>query len=440
MSSFPVNLANSAGPLYQNRSMDLSIQPQLQIFNPIPRVRDREPIFHVFPLLTTELRLKIWEHALYDRQRLLRVQLYDSSGENEEVNSRLPLETATSNQIGQCVTTPPFIYTIVVEGYKSLSKFMRVNQEARTEALRFYRVKIPCRLMCDPHDSGQQTVAMERSKPGFLYFNPESDFLHLDNNNALRASDDSVIDHSLIDFIHKLKNKYDPKRVGLLNLLFGGGSSVGFQYIDLGSDSKATASFRATMQQLRKIHFLIEPRAGRLNFRWFYGMDSETFFTRSFPILPSTSSFEHPQHRDPRPIAEELKRIRFGVTEPRDTPATWSRLLRKWSVGLNSQREHKYLVTLRPDAARFGIHDRESAVDYLQWEDHAWKHPDAGEFMFGDEDLEKAIQPAFGFWLFDMKTFGPFTDEGDIVGPEARGYAIWDLTDHWPSLCRSSTI
>lgn len=48
-----------------------------------------------------------------------------------------------------------------------------------------------------------------------------------------------------------------------------------------------------------------------------------------------------------------------------------------------------------------------------------------------------------GFWLFDMKTFvGPFTNEGDIAGPEARSYAIWDLADIdiGPSLCRSSTI
>jgi hypothetical protein len=421
--------------------MDSPIQPQLQIFDATPGAQDREPIFHVFPLLTTELRLKIWEYALYARHRLLRVQLYNSSDENEEVNSRLPLETATSNQSGQSGTTRPYNYTIVVEGFKSLSKFMRVNQEARSEALKFYRVKIPCRLMCDSRDTGTQTVSMERTKPGCLYFNPESDFLHLDNNNAmLRASDNSLIDHTMVDFIHKLKTKYDPKNVGLQNLLFGGGGSIGFQCIDLDFNPEATASFRATMQQLRKIHFLIEPRVGRVNFRWIYGIDSETFFTRSFPILPSTSFFEHPQHRDPRPVGGELKKIRFGIAEPRQTPATWSRLLEKWSVTLDSQTEHKYMVTLRPDYARFKIDDRQSAVDYLHWEDHWWKHPDVGEFMFGDEDLQKAIKPVFGFWLFDMKTFGSFTDKGEIAGPGTGSNMIWDLTDHWPSLCCSSTI
>jgi hypothetical protein len=132
-----------------------------------------------------------------------------------------------------------------------------------------------------------------------------------------------------------------------------------------------------------------------------------------------------------------LKKIRFGIGEPRDVPASWNQLLRKWSVAPNPQTEHKYLLALRPDTTRFGGCDRESAAEYLEWEDHAWRHPDAGEFMFGDEDLEKAVKPAFGFWLFDMAAFGPFTEEGDIAGPEARGYAIRNLTGHEPELALS---
>lgn len=419
-------------------AMDTSIQPQLQIFNPIYvcQDQDQEPVFHVFPLLTTELRLQIWKHALRSRQRLLRVQLYAVvPDQGEHTTSEIPLDTAVSIQSRTLVAPPQ--YTIIVEGYKTLSKFMRVNREARIEALRYYRVHIPCRLTSDPHDNGQQTVAIDSTTPGILYFNPESDFLHLDNNNALRASDDSLVDHTLVDFVHQLRKQYDPQGVGLLNLAFGGGSSMGYEYIDLDSDHEATQTFLAMIQQLRQVHFLIEPRAGRLNFRWIYGMDQETFFTRSFPIMPLTPSFELPCQRDPRPIGKELKRIRFGISEPRETPAAWNHLLRKWGVPRNLQAEHRYLLALQPDPVQFGVYDRVSANKLLIWEDHAWRHPDAGEFIFGNEDLEKAVKPAFGFWLFDMNTFGHFTKEGDIEGAGTRGYKIWNLNGFEPELALS---
>jgi hypothetical protein len=416
--------------------MDLSAQPQLQIFNSDLSGQDQRPNFHIFPLLTTELRLQVWKHALRSRQRLIRVQLYAQTKEREEATSELVTETATNHQSSQCAVTPP--YTIVAEGYQTLSKFMRVNREARAEALRFYRVQIPCRLTSDPNDNDQQTVPLESTKPGKLYINPEYDFLHIDNNNALRASDDSVVDHILVDFIHQLKTRYDPLHVGLLNLAFGKGSSVGFQHVDLDSNPEAKISFLATIQQLHEIYFLIEPRTGRLNFRWIYGMDEETFFTRSFPIFPLTPSFERPQQRDPRHIGEDLNKIRFSIGEPRETPESWSRLLRQWGVTQNLQTSCKYLVALRTGNARFGIYNRNSAAEYLNWEDQSWRHPDAGRFMFEDENLEKAVKPAFGFWLFDMGTFGSFTKDGDIAGHGANGYVIWDLTNHWPELALSS--
>lgn len=153
MSSFP----NNVGTLHQNRSMDSSIQPELRIFNATLGARDRKPIFHVFPPLTTEPRPKIWEHACTFDSACFEFN-YDSFDRIKEANSKLPLQTTTSNQSEQCATTPPFAYIVVVERTRSLSKFMPVNQEARIEALRFYQVNILWRLMSHPYDIGQQTV------------------------------------------------------------------------------------------------------------------------------------------------------------------------------------------------------------------------------------------------------------------------------------------
>lgn len=55
-------------------------------------------------------------------------------------------------------------------------------------------------------------------------------------------------------------------------------------------------------------------------------------------------------------------------------------------------------------------------------------------FIFEDENLEKAVRSAFGFWLFGIDAFGPLTKEGEIAGTVTNGYPIRDLSDHCPAL------
>lgn len=55
-------------------------------------------------------------------------------------------------------------------------------------------------------------------------------------------------------------------------------------------------------------------------------------------------------------------------------------------------------------------------------------------FIFEDEDLEKAVRPALGFWLFGIDAFGPLTKDGEIAGTVTNGYPIQNLSDHWPAL------
>ncbi|PYH93331.1 hypothetical protein BO71DRAFT_399805 [Aspergillus ellipticus CBS 707.79] len=409
-------------------------QPQLQIYN-IIRIPDaKEPTFPSFPSLPTELRLKIWQHAM-QRPRFIRIRLYPArQGETEKPR-------------------------MIIDGQAALSKLLHVSRESREAALGFYRAHIPCEFRVD---TDQRKIPIKR---GTFYFNPEYDMLRIYSRSPVRDS--------LLEFLHQLKHTHDPRRVGLLNLALDvndvKANNLHWSSPDDGRISaEVRRSFTETLTQLREVFFVEVARAGRQVVGPVSGpITSDTFFNRSFPIFStSTTAFDRlPQ--DPRAISDDLKRVFVGMFDPRSMFDLWGRLLRRWAVSPSHHVSYRFLLAFMPDGNLDMARDRASAERWLQTEDCIWKGEPfpkepitalgrslrqqkpkrpagANHPKYRDEDLENAVKPAFGFWLFPLEALGAVSPaDGDddpragLIQPE--GYQLehnrlLDVTGHWPEL------
>jgi len=67
---------------------------------------------------------------------------------------------------------------------------------------------------------------------------------------------------------------------------------------------------------------------------------------------------------------------------------------------------------------------------------YTWYPVGAEHEKFRNEDLEKAVKPAFGFWLFPLEALGPLPKEGTSVdwGIHFRAKRMVDMSEHWPEL------
>jgi hypothetical protein len=395
-------------------------KPQLQFINPERNPQYDERVFHLFPQLTTELRLKIWLFAMR-RQRIINIFLQRGQ---EEVIDDSPTGTGTSKwdwtEILSSDPNPP--YGIFVEGYQLISKFLRVSRESRQEALRFHRVHIPCRLMSKPQRLGGNIMNPEETRLGILYFNPEYDFLHVSSVFPPQARTGVFF----FDFVHQLKTTYDPRHVGVLNL------ALNFNDIEQLSDdnlSVPSGTFLAAINQLHEFFLLCYQGVGRVNLGLLTGADdSDVHFTRSFPLMPLTPAFTRLE-RDPRPVTEDLKKL--NILDHRDHFSRWLSSIRKWGVTSSNQTRYKFLVA----HDFWKVHDCATAEIALEREDGWWKNPDYGKHLklYEKEDMEKAVKPVFGFWLFPIEAFGPYTKYGEPVNWDERRL-LRNLSTYYPEL------
>lgn len=202
-------------------------------------------------------------------------------------------------------------YCAVVDGYRVLSELLRVNSESREAALEFYRVHLPCRLTRGATGEGT-------TRPEILHFNPEYDLLHI--------SPESPVRDTLVDFLYHLKTTHDPHRVCLFNLTVGlDDLNVNdldrLEFSDL--DSRVRTAFVETFTQLREVFFVSTPRAGRQTLDYQSKIPaSETIFSRSFPIIATALTFKR-LHRDPCPIAQDLRQVFAGTFDPRHMLHLW---------------------------------------------------------------------------------------------------------------------
>lgn len=410
-----------------------SSQPHLQIFNSIQSTNNEDSHFVHFQSLPTELRLKIWRHSL-QRERIIKVSF-----------EQKPPTTDTPKFDGKTMR-----HYAIVDGCQVLSKLLRVSQESRHEALSFYRVHIPCKLRGGPTGKEEETA-----RSGTFYFNPEYDFLQI--QPGIWA------EQSLMDFLYHLKNTYDPHHIGLLNLAIGGISAL--QATDLCSIKPSDVniglreSFIQTLTQLQEVFFVESVAAGRQILGALSGIAfNEVIFNRSMPIAATTPTFDR-LHQDPRPIAGDLEHAYIGEG-PLRMLYIWQQLLKTWNVS-PIQTSYQFILTFTPPFSQFEIHDQWSAKQWVQKEDDEWtgrwriddnadgiwatrkvsdgstcKHPIGALYgKYKDEDLEKAVKPAFGFWMFPIAVdvFGKVPssdDEFDQVSTKQ----ILNMSKHWPGL------
>lgn len=116
-------------------------------------------------------------------------------------------------------------------------------------------------------------------------------------------------------------------------------------------------------------------------------------------------------HRDPRPIAQDLKAL-TSMAGSRDVVQLWLQLLKQWRI-VPLGIEYRFLLTFDPTIAEDQISDRTSAKTWLQKDDDQWngRAPD-DDFLMGrkvkwpvgaenekyiNEDLESSVRPAFRF-------------------------------------------
>ncbi|KAL8740591.1 MAG: hypothetical protein Q9190_006731 [Brigantiaea leucoxantha] len=387
-------------------------QSHLQVFVPNSITHNEALKFPLFPLLPKELRLKIWRHAL-QRHRIIKLRL---EAQREEAAQEAEITSADESDL--CCA--------VVDGCQVLSKYLRVSAESREEALKFYRVHLPCKLI-------GRTTTKGLTSHGILYFNPEYDFLRISPRTPLKDT--------LFGFLYHLKTTYDPLNIGLLNLAldFKDLNVINLDRLQPSDlDVKVRIAFVETLTQLQEVFFVSAVRAGRQIFGLMSGfLTSETIFNRSFPIMATAPTFER-LDRDPRPISHDLRKVFTGTSDLRLMLLHWQRLLKKWCI-CAPRIEYRYLLTFDPTREGDEISDRTSAKKWLQKEDDEWRNPKSHwdqSFLIQREDLRKAARPAFGFWLFPVEALGPFHGEGvaENEGFRPEGKRILDMREHWPEL------
>ena len=405
----------------------MASQPHLQPINSPQFTHHRALTFPLFTALPKELRTKIWWYALR-RQRIIHLRLNNQRGKTASEAGENP----DSVKNGE-------LYFTVVDGSQLLSKILHVDKESREEVLKFYRVHLPCRF-----SSG--TIKEGSAGHGTLYLNPEWDILYI--NAEWPAKD------TLIAFIYRLKTMYDPRHIGVLNLAIDGngltGNDInGVQPLEVKPEIRS--AFIETLTQLREVWIVSTPVVGRQIAGPLSGFGTAgAMFNRAFPILSTLSTFER-LPRDPRSISKDLENT-SGLGSSRDVLQYWLRLLMKWHISPQKLR-YRFFLAFDPKLAGGDISDQVSAKVWLQKQEDQWngqgpsdgflpedvemKWPvGAHDEKYRNEDLENAVRPAFGFWLFPLEALGRIGKDGLLVDEETRPRVerFKDMREHWPEL------
>ena len=405
----------------------MASQPHLQPINSPQFTHHRALTFPLFTALPKELRTKIWQHALR-RQRIIHLHINNQRGKTASEAGENP----DSVKNGE-------LYFTVVDGGQLLSKFLHVDKESREEVLKFYRVHLPCRFT-------NTTVKEGSASHGTLYLNPEWDILYI--SAEWPAKD------TLIAFIYRLKTIYDPRHIGLLNLAIDGnglnGNDInGVQPFEVKCEIRS--AFIETLTQLHEVWIVSTPVVGRQIVGALSGFGSGgAMFNRAFPILSTLPTFER-LPRDPRSIFKNLKST-SGLGSSRDALQCWLGLLKKWQIS-PQKLGYRFFLAFDPRMVGGNISDQVSAKAWLQKQEDQWngQGPSDGflpkdvkarwpvgahDERYKNEDLENAVRPAFGFWLFPLEALGRIGKDGLLVDEETRprGEMFKDMTEHWPEL------
>ncbi|KAJ4258949.1 hypothetical protein NW762_008037 [Fusarium torreyae] len=297
-------------------------------------------------------------------------------------------------------------------------------------ALSFYRVRLPCWLI-------EGASRSDLWAPDTVYYNPEYDFLHIKQDEMY-----------LVDFVHKLKVDYDPHHVGLRNLALcsnqlSGGAGKGLYSIEPSTISPESMQvLKDVLSGLHQMWFVSIQIISRVLAGCAPGRPSmiTPFFERSFPIIAMPLHFDR-VGADPRSIGKDLSNLH--ILRPRYLYHTWQKILDKLDIKLPNT-QYRFLLAFNPIRANDDLYNYDDAVRWLKKEDDIWmgSHrkisapslpgdrpaPELPEFR--DEDLNAAMRPAVGFWLFPVDAFYDGTEQTECD----NAWSKWDVKDHWPEL------
>ncbi len=371
--------------------------------------------FPQFTRLPKEIRFQIWRHAL-QRSRIVHVTVDPSNDEN--LPRHIPY--TTQNKLGKLVSDNGC--RALVAGYRIFSKLLRVNSEARHEALLFYHIHIPCQIRDREGETKHSTI----------YLNPEYDFLYLD-----RPVRDTL---QVIDFLHDLK-AYDPQGIGLLNLaITGNGLNSLLEVQPTELVSPARTAFMETLSQLQEVFWVATPNTGRMNAGFLSSIQGAGVrFNSAFPITTRIPVFER-LPRDPRPIEDDLRQVIIATSDPRKIISRWRQLLMNWDVQHTRPVQYRYILALSGNSQEGLVYDCSSAETRLRKESESWQGNLDKLSRFGLKRPpyrpSETVEAAFGFWLFPVKI-----DEDTPLGLSAdigiRSNHVLDLSKHWPELALS---
>ncbi|KAM5371846.1 hypothetical protein ACJA88_009259 [Fusarium oxysporum] len=397
-------------------------QSHLEIFNPGTDVVGL-PSFTQFSSLPAEIRVSIWTWSLR-HQRIIKIflRLHASLCVNR-TRKGIHSPSLKPGEDG-----PP--YYPVVDGRQLLSKLLRVNAESRQVALSFHRVHLPCWLTV-----GESKHRLTPWTSGTVHYNPEYDFFHIKQDTK-----------AIIDFVCDLKTKYDPRNIGLRNLALGrdqlGGRPTGLDAIGpLEITAAKVRTFKEIISELNEVWLVSIQECTRQMIGDETGWPTihKRFLDRSFPIHATPHSFDR-IGPDPRTIENCLSHLH--VHDPKRLYDSWLQVLERIGVKPCEER-YRLLLAFRPGHNICKLRDAE---DWLQREESRWiAKPDSRRPSYEqeiesvaasetpeirDEDLSKAVRPAFGFWLFPVDAF---SDENDSAEPQDTSDSF-DVRKHWPEL------
>ncbi|VUC37433.1 unnamed protein product [Clonostachys rosea] len=367
----------------------------MQIFKPASSgPRDGFQLFRVLP---AEIRLAVWNQALSNR-RVINVLVRGRVLMDGFIDSERP--GSHSNEK----------YGVVVDGYQTVSKVFRICRESRKVALEFYRVRLPCWLHKDTW------LNNDPLKQGFLYFNPDIDFLSISNDSGHVA-----------EFLHDLRVIHDPENVGLLNLATDINNLKFIEGLcDIKLDTLSAPvrkSFKATISQIRQVFFIQVQMAGRLVFSY-ESPTGQSYRNTAVPVQAKSPIYDI-VGPDPRELGTGLSKFLL-LEDPCDMINAWQELCQS-VLGDSTSAELSVLMTY---GSLDDMYTRQDAEALLRKEIDDWEET---ENSAAESSGETPV--AFGSWLFPAHVFGPDSDPHKAFSTRKDNRPCYvDLSEHKPRL------
>ncbi|KAK6078238.1 hypothetical protein SCUP234_06236 [Seiridium cupressi] len=169
--------------------------------------------FECFTSLPCELRFHIWKTSL-KCNRIIYITCLPCSSPPPWRQQGRGGRYSTYNELGKATSGDRYEHR-----FQNLPRpaLLRVSVEARSVALRFYRVKLPLYqsipAIVNESTSSQRSNRDKSGQTCSLFFNPEYDFL-----SPCIPSLFPHRRHLFFDLLHDIK-AYDPRDIGVLNLI-----------------------------------------------------------------------------------------------------------------------------------------------------------------------------------------------------------------------------